>query len=271
MKAVAATLAGGDNNQDRYVLGEDFAIVLDGATSIAGDRSHDPGWYAEQLGRAIAERIRGTRALPEVVERAIRSVRDRFRLTPENSPTSAVAMARWADDVIDTYVLGDSTIVLLMVDGAESVTTDTRLSAVAPELRAAYRDRLAIGHGFDETHRRILTSLQQRQADRCNVPDGYWIAGANPMAGLQGKASREHFANVRAILLASDGVAPRRHPKGLTWTEIHRQGESMGLSRFLAQMNEIEGADRDGQRWPRSKCHDDKTLVVVTLRGENEA
>ena len=43
----AATLAGASNNQDRFVVGDGFTAVLDGATSVAGDRSHDPGWYAE--------------------------------------------------------------------------------------------------------------------------------------------------------------------------------------------------------------------------------
>lgn len=261
----AATLAGGDNNQDRYVIGDNFAIVLDGATSIAGDRSHDPGWFAEQLGNAITEHINGPHTLPQVVEHAIRAVRDRHHLTPESSPTSTVAIARWADDVIETYVLGDSTVALLMTDGSEAVRTDTRLSAVAPDIRAAYRDRLAHGHGYDQTHHQILASMQDHQAKRRNTPEGYWIAGAEPSAGRHGMTTREHLRNVQAVALASDGVAPRRHPQGLTWTHLQRTAENLGAAEVLARLHAIEDTDPDGQQWPRSKRHDDKTLVVVTL------
>lgn len=58
----AATLAGTSNNQDRYVVGDRFAAVLDGSTSVAGDRSHDPGWYAEQLAQALSESVQIGRA-----------------------------------------------------------------------------------------------------------------------------------------------------------------------------------------------------------------
>lgn len=259
----AATLAGGDNNQDRYVIGDNFAIVLDGATSIAGDRSHDPGWFAEQLGNAITEHINGSHTLPEVVEHAIRAVRDRHHLTPETSPTSTVAIARWADDVIETYVLGDSTVALLMTDGTEAIRTDTRLSAVAPDIRAAYRDRLAHGHGYDQTHRQLLARIQDRQAKRRNITDGYWIAGADPSAGLHGMSTRKHLGNVRVLVLASDGVEPRRYPQELTWTDLHREAEDVGVAEILARLHAIENTDPDGQRWPRSKRHDDKTLIIV--------
>lgn len=264
MTVTAATLAGGDNNQDRYVIGDNFAIVLDGATSIAGNRSHDPGWFAEQLGDAITEHISGPHTLPEVVEHAIRAVRDRHRLTPESSPTSTVAIARWADDVIETYVLGDSTVALLMTDGSEAVQTDTRLSAVAPDIRATYRDRLAHGHGYDQTHRQILTRLQYLQSRKRNVPEGYWIAGADPTAGCRGKALREHLGSVRAVILASDGVEPWRHPDRFTWTDLHRVAQEIGAPGVLRQLHAIEDADPDGQRWPRSKRHDDKTVVLIS-------
>lgn len=57
MTITTATLAGSTNNQDRLVVGDGFAAVLDGATSVAGDRSHDPGWYAGQLALALRETV----------------------------------------------------------------------------------------------------------------------------------------------------------------------------------------------------------------------
>lgn len=271
MTAQAATLAGGSNNQDRYLIGDDFAMVLDGATSLAGDRSHDPGWFAGELADAIARRIAdpGT-PLADAVTAAIRDVRDEHHLTPDASPTSTIALARWTADHVETYVLGDSSVVLLMADGRERVLTDTRLAAVAPEIQRAYRDRLAQGHGFDAEHRKLLTRLQRRQADARNTAKGYWIAGSEPSAGKHGMYWRHPLDDIAAIMLASDGVAPPRHLAGSNWTDVYCAARTRDALSVLRRIHDAEAADHQGQQWPRSKRHDDKTIILAEPRAGSD-
>lgn len=261
----AATLAGASNNQDRYVVGDGFAAVLDGATSIAGDRSHDPGWYAEQLSRAISETMPRRGPIADAVADAIRMVRDAHGLTPDTSPTSTVAIARWSDDAVETYALGDSYVVVLRADGTESVRTDDRLDAVGAPERAAYRTRLAAGHGYDVEHRALLLALQAEQARHRNQPGGYWIAGAEPEAGHQGIATTDSRSGITGLLLASDGVDPERYPQAVDWRGLADGARRFGEARVLQDIHDAEAIDLDGQRWPRSKPHDDKTLVTVRL------
>lgn len=265
VKTFAATLAGTSRNQDRYVTGDGFAAVLDGATSVAGDRSHDPGWYAEQLADAIGNTVPQGGSLAGAVEEAIRAVRDVHGLTPDTTPTSTVALARWSDDVVETYVLGDSYAVVLRNDGTETVHTDDRLDAVGAAERAAYRKRLKGGGGFDSEHRVLLLDLQAEQARRVNRPGGYWIAGADPEAAGHGLTSIEERAGVSALVLVSDGVELERHPTATTWQDIYHLINEHDASYVLQQIQEVEVADPDGQGLPRSKRHDDKTIVAVRL------
>ncbi|MFC7023767.1 hypothetical protein ACFQHV_11510 [Promicromonospora thailandica] len=265
MKTLAATLAGASRNQDRYVIGERFAAVLDGATSVAGDRSHDPGWYAEQLADAIEKTVPQGGSLAGAVEEAIRAVRDAHGLTAETTPTSTVALARWSNDTVETYMLGDSYGVIFYADGTEAVHTDDRLDAVAVNERAAYRKRLAEGHGYDKGHRALMLDLQAEQARRCNRPEGYWIAGAHPEAARHGITSVEGRAGVSALVLASDGVDPARHPEATTWHDLYDEARQHGPAHVLQRIHEAESTDPGGQRWPRAKLHDDKTLVCVPL------
>lgn len=261
----AATLAGGSNNQDRYITGSGFAAVLDGATSVAGDRSHDPGWYAEQLAEAIGQTVPRGGPLGDAVAEAIRIVRDAHALSSETTPTSTVALARWSESAVETYVLGDSYVVVLRSDGTEEVHTDDRLDSVGVDERGAYQNRLAEGCGYDAGHRALLLKLQAAQAQRRNRPDGYWIAGADPEAGLRGLSATADLASVAALVLASDGVAIERHSGGTTWTDLYRASVRHGLDAVLESIHKSEATDLNGQRWPRSKVHDDKTLVTVDL------
>ncbi|MDR7383607.1 protein phosphatase 2C domain-containing protein [Promicromonospora iranensis] len=261
----AASLAGGPNNQDRYVVGDGFAAVLDGATSVAGDRSHDPGWYAERLGQALSETVPRGEPLADAVAGAIRTVRDAHGLTPDTSPTSTVAIARWSDDVVETYTLGDSYVVVLRAGSVETVYTDDRLDAVGADERAAYRARLAAGHGYDVGHREVLLALQAEQARRRNRPGGYWIAGAEPEAAHHGLTTAESRSGITGLLLASDGVDPQRHPVAATWRELAEHANGHGEAQVLQDVHDAEASDQDGQRWPRAKRHDDKTLVTIRL------
>ena len=139
--------------------------------------------------------------IADAVAEAIRMVRDAHRLTPDTSPTSTVAIARWSDGVVETYALGDSYVVVLRADGTESVYTDNRLDAVGAPERAAYRTRLAAGHGYDVGHRELLLALQAEQAQHRNQPGGYWIAGAEPEAGHHGIATTDRRSGITGVLL----------------------------------------------------------------------
>lgn len=265
----AATLQGGSNNQDRYLVRDGFAAVLDGATSFAGDRSHNPGWYAEQLANAIGEMVPRGGTLAEAVTEAIRVVRDAHDLSPETTPTSTVALARWSAESVETYVLGDSYAVVLRADGTEDVHTDDRLDSVAKGERAAYRKRLAEGHGYDSGHRALLLELQAAQALRRNRRNGYWIAGAEPEAGQHGLSAEADRASVDALVLASDGISPERCPGARNWRSLYEMTVECGPEVLLTEVHKAEVHDPKGERRPRAKLHDDKTVIAIQLGEES--
>ena len=260
-----ATLAGGARNQDHHVVGDGFAAVLDGATSVAGDRSHDPGWYAEQLGEALGDALAADPdgRTGEAVARAIAQVRDANGLTPATTPTSTVAVVRWDEERVEAYALGDSIAALIHTDGTETVHTDERLDAVAVAHHRRYLDRLAAGHGYDDEHRAMLIELQAEQARHRNLPGGFWIAGAEPDAAHHGLTTTTDRAGVVGVVLASDGVVLERYASGATWAVLHHDAVAHGPDGVLARVHDAEERDPDGRRWPRAKRHDDKTLVVL--------
>ena len=258
----AATLAGGENNQDRYAHGDGWAFVLDGASSFATEQpEHDGGWYAERLKNALVHELTAhpDDATADIVARAI-GVAASAHADPETCPTSTIALARWSAQTVETYVLGDSPAVLITADGTEEVLTDSRISAIAPDVRAEYRSRLTDGHGFDNRHRRLLQELQARQAASRNRPEGYWIAGAEPLAAYYGLRDIRPVQTLRCVALASDGAAAgQRYGSFPTWSAF----ASSSLRETLLDVRSAESADRDAFQWPRSKAQDDKTVIMI--------
>ncbi|WP_338538776.1 protein phosphatase 2C domain-containing protein [Janibacter terrae] len=257
----AATLAGGEKNQDRFAYGDGWAFVLDGASSFTTTQpEHDGGWYAERLKNALVHELtsRPEDATVDAVGRAIGAAASAHD-DPGTCPTSTIAMARWTKVAVEVYVLGDSTAVLIGED-REKVITDSRLASIAPETRIEYRGRLMQGHGFDRRHRDLLHQLQSRQRAARNRHDGYWIAGADPEAARYGIGHRQPVSTLDDIVLATDGAASAlKYGVVDSWAELARSD----LRPLLDALHMTEESDQQAITWPRSKAHDDKTVQVV--------
>jgi hypothetical protein len=110
-----------------------------------------------------------------------------------------------------------------------------RLPGSAPEIRVAYRARLASGAGYGPDHQHLLIELQQRQALQRNTDDGYWIAEADPAAAWQAITAQLDATTTPWAVLATNGAyktmthlgaydwhsiqqpqgRPRRHPRSV--------------------------------------------------------
>ncbi len=161
----------------------------------------------------------------------------------------------------DCLVLGDSLAIL-----AGQAITDDRLSQVSPDIRERYRERLAEGHGYDQQHRQLLRNLQQEQARQRNRPGGYWIAETDPAAADHALVTRSPADSVPWAVLATDGAYKTMPQLGITnWSALHNASDQ-DLADILARCQSWEASeDPDGQKLPRAKRHDDKTLAVAEL------
>ncbi|MFL6130757.1 MAG: protein phosphatase 2C domain-containing protein [Mycobacteriales bacterium] len=261
----AERAAGPAPSQDRTVVLPTAVAVLDGASAPdPGER--DGGWYAGQLAGQLAARLADSSLdLATVLADSIAAVTSRHRLRPGSSPSSTVAMLRWTEEQTEGLVLGDSSLVAFAAGGAVEEVVDDRLAAVAPAQRVAYQDRLAEGTGYDDEHLSLLRRLAGEQRRHRNSPGGYWIAEAEPAAARHALTRSWPAGALDAAVLATDGVTRGvGHPGLPTWSATLDLAAASGPAAVLDAVRAAEDADPDGRRWPRSKRHDDQSLVVVT-------
>jgi hypothetical protein len=95
-------------------------------------------------------------------------------------------------------------------------------------------------------------------------PTRFWVAETEPAASGHAVCHTVAVADVSTVVLMSDGAAAGVSDYQLTdWPGmadvLTRHGESAWLQRIHAP----EASDPDGHRWPRTKRHDDKTIVTL--------
>jgi len=258
----AATLAGGDNNQDRYAYGDGWAFVLDGATTYSDTPPiHDGGWYAERLKNALSPRLDQQPGRPtiDIVADSIREAASAHHPSQGPCPTSTITLVRWDAEQVEIYVLGDSC-ALALTDYGPVLVSDQRLRRVGTGLRTEYRRRLRRGHGFDPRHTEILAALQGVELAHRNRDRGYWIAGDDPRAAAHAQTSHISMHNVESVYLYSDGV---KLDDAATPSNARRLATTS--TRALIQaLDDVERWDHAGASRPRSKRHDDKTIISIT-------
>lgn len=268
-RVLTAELAGSaGNSQDRIFVLPSAVVLLDGASSLDSGPL-DGSWYAETLGRELATMLERDQSsdLRSLLAAAIHRIACKYRLQRGSGPSSTVAIARWINTRIDALVLGDSSVVAIHRGGDVDELCDDRLAGVAAAKRRSYRSRLRSGAGYDEEHRRLLRELYDEERQARNTPHGYSIAEADPQAAYRALACSWASSDLAAVVLASDGVSAgvKRYNTFPHWNAAVETATEKGSNEVLSAVNEAEGADASGKRWPRSKKHDDKSLAILYI------
>ena len=250
-------------SEDRVFITPTAAIVLDGA-SQPESAERDGGWLADALGSFLCDGLTTSPSidLADLLADAIATTARQYSLTPGKSPSTTVGMASWYGDRLDVLVLGDSPILGLSNDRDVLQLRDDRLSRVAPDERKAFRQVNAGSFGTQRSQEwRNLVEAQRRHR---NMPGGYWIAEASPDAARHALRAKWDVGNVSTLMLMTDGVSNGVDRYGFpeTWHEAFDVAVR-DPSQLVDSIHEAEEGDAEGLRWPRSKRHDDKALIVV--------
>lgn len=251
-------------SQDRVFTTDHAAIVLDGASAF------EPGGpsaatYVDELGKRIADALDAAPAadLKAVLAAAIA---DTATVGPDADrfPASTVGIVRVSENAVDLLALGDTPI--FYGDRSANELRDTRMADLRFPESAEYRRRLEAGLGYDDAHRELLSRLQRRQRSLRNRPDGWWIASEDPNAAGQALTRRVPATDIAWVVVATDGAANTICHLGLDdWPKLSSAGDRE-LRGILERCHRWEAEmDADGRYLPRSKRHDDKTLVALRL------
>lgn len=268
MRISTAQLPKPPHGADRVVATGNAVVVLDGASAIESV-SIPPGVYADYLGASITAALtaRPEAALASILAEAIEAAARSLGLTGEDCPSSTVAMARTTGGQIDLLVLGDSFIFYDTGSGA-AVLTDDRLAALGLPEQRKYRERLRAGGGYDPTHRALLRRLQRQQRQHRNRPEGYWIAEKDPAAAGHARTLTLSASTTCWTVLATDGAVNTAQHLGLDDWQAIAHYDPAELARLLQRCHDWEEhTDPGGQRLPRAKRHDDKTIASVRQDG----
>lgn len=248
----------GSANEDRFRAGPDWALVLDGAGRYPGRTGgcvHPVTWLVEHLADHLSEELANNTntSLVEVMRTAILlTMADHSGtcdLSDPLTPGAAVAVVRLQNDIVEWLVLGDCAVAIDRKTADTLVVIDDRVDHL-PDAPVTDAEVRTYDPGFVATVR--------------NQPGGFWVAAATSEAADHALTGQISQADVRDVLLCSDGVTRLTERHGWTWTAMFDQARQHGPSVLIGAVREADSADPSPRRW-RGKAHDDATAALIQL------
>lgn len=268
--------APGHHNEDVHLANDMAAVMLDGATIPKGATTschHTTQWFAQTLGEHAFTQLTGTHEhdLRQVLANSITWFAAQHAATCEihdaAHPSATVVILHETENGYDYLVLGDSTLILCGPAGIKVVSDHRLQENIAPHLRVRLKH---LTHGSAEHDAARADLLAAERAGR-NMEGGYWIAATDPTAAYQALTGHVDFGEAYAALLLTDGASVLVDRFGtLGWKELLDIVQNHGPRAVIEQVR-IAESDPDIARLPRSKPHDDATLIYCELRTAKSA
>ncbi|MEM8936107.1 MAG: hypothetical protein AAGC77_06840 [Pseudomonadota bacterium] len=286
LKTMAVVSLPGDGR-----VNEDFqgsvgaaAWVLDGATGVGEDALDAPSdayWFVRTFGRRLesALTIAPKKPYAQLIRDSTLLVKREFDEAvpgpaPDYPPSAAFILVRVisaADDGIELELaaLGDCAAYVRTVagaiegfDGAGSTPIDT---VSLDALKRAHRD---FPDASTEVVSDLLRPVLQSNRQRMNTPDGYWILSFDERAADHLVTEVKLVDPTAPIILASDGFTRAIDMLGLETPEaFYARVINDGPDAVARDVRAIENSDTSCRRYPRLKCRDDATCVVLSVDG----
>lgn len=247
-------------NEDRFRVGDGWAVVLDGAGRYPGRSGgciHPVPWIVERMAGHLGRRLAGHRkgslstVLADVIRATMADHGTACDLSDPLSPGAAVAILRVGNDLVEWLVLADCAVVVENINGNYTVVIDDRVDHLpnAPVVETAVRT-------YDPDY----------VAQVRNQPGGFWVAGAVPEAAAEALVGQLPRDDVAQILICSDGVTRLVERHGWTWSEMFAVANADGPHGLIDAVRLADASDPHANQW-RGKIHDDATAALCRLTG----
>lgn len=253
--------APGQECLDGFVVVDGLAVVADGVSPLEQAESPRVVRFVEALTQALCDERNAPGS--EIFRRA--SLASRQRSASHERPAAAVALARDNGPWVELFAVADCLAVAISSRNEGRWVLDDRVHPFEVSVARAHEAALNDGGSSEDAGRAAQSARAKIRALR-NQPGGYWVVDGNPAVAYQVESARIEAADVRAVLVCSDGFTRLWKtyklvdgPIGLT-----RWACDDGLSDLLALLRKQESTSEEAPHLHvAEKAHDDATAVLL--------
>ncbi len=264
MKILARTRKSHFWNEDRFVLGKNYAMVIDGATPLLKSNNFNEACWMVNYLKKNMDKYDGS-----IKERLMELSKEAFDLMPvkikeeDYLPSAGMAWVEWDAEYFYASNLGDCEAVIIKKSGeilrlcGEELT---RLDNIAIE----EMKKIAFEKGIHiKDARKDISEMLLRHRKLVNKPNGYYAFTLNDNPVIKEKTLKIKKDEVKEIYLFSDGFASSFDSLQIYDSYQSMFEKSLDIDEEIGKIVEKSFTDPYCDKYPRFKKIDDITVIKI--------
>ena len=250
-------------NEDRFIIGKDFFMVIDGATPlIQSPDLNEACWMVNYIKKNISK-YNGL-----VTNRLLKLAEDGYYALPTDKSADTIpsASASWIE-FDDTYfyasVLGDCEVTFITYDNQivrVHLCDLNRLDTIALQQMVAIAREKNI-HNLDA--RKYISDTLIRHRKMINKPNGYTAFTLSPTPMLTPNTIKIKREKVKTIYLYSDGFSQAYEHLCIYNNHEEMFSKELDIAEEIKKIEKTSFSDPYCDAYPRFKIIDDITVIKI--------
>lgn len=275
-------------NEDIVVAGNNYAILMDGATGLGKNRFVGDNtlveWYVSQVAKSVENQILKDKDfnldLQEIVKSTVLEVKAKIKiyeneigevLKKYEEPSACLAIIReLKDDYTEIFILGDISIYIKKLNGDTCQIANPSKDVLNSLDNTVYNKmkEIAKQNNLDVIDTRefkeVKELLEKNRSCKNNINSKtpYWIMGTDLTAVNNAVNIKIKTSDIDKIIMCSDGF--NLNILNIQVSEIFEIVNSEEDVKILAQnIRQLEEEDSKCNKYPRFKKSDDLSFLMI--------
>lgn len=254
------------HNEDRYVIGYDFYMVIDGATPLIKDSFNKARWMVDQMKASLKKR-----STLSVIDRLNKISKELYYELPiekrdkDYLPSASLSFVTWDDKYFYAYILGDCEVTFILKNNSVFRCYQDELSKLDDisinELINVSKEKNI--HIIDA--RKYINDILIKHRRLINEENGYQGFTLSDNLNLNPKCFRVLKEEVKKIYLYSDGFAQAFDNLKIYNSHNEMFNHDLNLDEEFKKIVDVSFNDPYCDKYPRFKKIDDITAIKVNF------
>ena len=255
-------------NEDRYIVTNDFIMVIDGATSLEkSNLKPTSGAYLVSYLKKELPKLNGS-----VIERLNIVSKDMHKMLAKNNnvnekilPSCGISWIEFHNDKIIVHSIGDCEVFITKKDNTtERIVIDdllklddislNKLITVSKERNISIKEARPLINEILIKHRLLM-----------NKENGYSVFAPYENPNFKYSTREFNIKEVKDIYLYSDGFADAFTTFKLFKSAEHMFSKNRNIQKIINNIVKKANEDKNYNKYPRFKLIDDITIVKISL------
>lgn len=254
------------HNEDRYIIGYDFYMVIDGATPLIKDSFNRARWMVDRMKLSLKKR-----SILTVIDRLNKISKELYDELPTSKkdkdylPSASLSFVTWDDKYFYAYILGDCEVTFILKNNVVFRCFQDELSklddiSINELIKVSKEKNIHINEA-----REYINDILIKHRRLINQENGYKAFTLSDKLNLNPKCYKIKKEDVNKIYLYSDGFAQSFDTLNIYNSHEEMFNHDLSLDDEIKKIVDTSFKDPYCDRYPRFKKIDDITVIKVTL------